>query len=160
MCEYWQQGFRLVIGNRQDRQEGLFAILSARLFHGLMPRFALLNILPGGFDYVLFDRQVQERNNNVFYLMTWLGYPYVNIPHSRRSREIGASRWTLAKKIKLLNSFLSFSFFHLGYFRYWYLLGRGSAALLTISGGSTSKRYSQPAGWNMLMVVLLFVSNF
>lgn len=169
MYQYWQQGFRLVIGNRQNREEDLFTILSARLFHGLMRRFALPNIPPGGFDYVLFDRQVreqvvamQERNSNVFYLMTWLGYPYVNIPYSRRRREIGSSRWTLSKKIKLLlDSFLSFSFFPI---RAISVIGMclGGVALLyglylvVLRLGGTA----QPAGWTMLMVVLLFVSAF
>ena len=56
--------------------------------------------------------RLQERNSNVFYLMVWLGYPYVNIPYVRRKREIGKSRWTLKKKVKLLiDSLLAFSFF-------------------------------------------------
>ncbi|GAB2775871.1 dolichol-phosphate mannosyltransferase [Hymenobacter luteus] len=169
MYAYWQQGFPLVIGNRQDRQEGAVSVLLAKLFHSLMRRFALRNIPPGGFDYVLFDRQVreqvvrlQERNSNVFYLMTWLGYPYVNLPYSRRRREIGTSRWTLSKKVKLfLDSFLSFSFFPI---RAISVTGicLGAVALLyglylvalRLSGTA------QPAGWTMLMVVLLFVSAF
>ncbi|GGG53444.1 glycosyl transferase [Hymenobacter glacieicola] len=169
MYAYWRQGFQLVIGNRQDRQEGLLTTWFSRLFHSLMRRFALRNIPPGGFDYVLFDRQVreqvvqlQERNSNVFYLMTWLGYAYVNIPYSRRRREIGTSRWTLSKKVKLfLDSFLSFSFFpiraisatgiSLGVVAMLYGL---YLVALRLSGTQ------QPAGWTMLMVVVLFVSAF
>ena len=169
MYSYWQQGFKLVIGNRQDREEGLAVKLLARLFHGLMRRFALPNIPPGGFDYVFFDRQVreqivqlQERNSNVFYLMTWLGHAYVNLPYVRSRREIGHSRWTLAKKIKLfLDSFLSFSFFPIRAISV-VGLGLGGAALLygVYLVGLRLSGALEPAGWTMLMVVVLFVSAF
>ncbi|WP_045687114.1 glycosyltransferase family 2 protein [Hymenobacter sp. AT01-02] len=169
MYQYWQRGIKLVIGNRQDRQEDAITKLLARVFHGLMRRFALRNIPRGGFDYVFFDRQIreqivqlQERNSNVFYLMTWLGHAYVNIPYVRSRREIGRSRWTLSKKVKLfLDSFLSFSFFpiraisavgiSLGVIA---LLYGCYLVLLRLSG------VQEPAGWTMLMVVLLFVSAF
>ncbi|UOQ76163.1 glycosyltransferase family 2 protein [Hymenobacter sp. 5516J-16] len=119
MYGYWQQGFKLVIGNRQDRAETGFAKWFAQAFHWLMKRLALRNIPDGGFDFVFFDRQVanevtkmHERNSNVFYLMVWLGFAYVSIPYVRRKREIGSSRWSLSKKIKLLiDSLLSFSYF-------------------------------------------------
>ena len=109
MYGYWQQGIKLVIGNRQNREETGLAVAMAKLFHWLMKNLALSNIPDGGFDFVFFDRQVatevlklHERNSNVFYLMVWLGFAYVNIPYTRRKREIGKSRWTLSKKIKLL----------------------------------------------------------
>jgi dolichol-phosphate mannosyltransferase len=169
MYNYWQKGFKLVIGNRQDRQEGMFTKLLANVFHNLMRRFALPNIPSGGFDYVFFDKQIreqivqlQERNSNVFYLMTWLGHTYVNIPYVRSRREIGRSRWTLSKKIKLfLDSFLSFSFLPIRLISTFGISLGGVALLyglylvvLRLSG------VEEPAGWTMLMVVLLFVSAF
>lgn len=169
MYQHWQQGIKLVIGNRQDRQEGAFTKLLANVFHGLMRRFAIRNLPPGGFDYVFFDQQIrtqivqlQERNSNVFYLMTWLGHAYVNIPYVRSRREIGRSRWTVSKKIKLfLDSFLSFSFFPIRAISV-VGIGLGLVALLygmylvvlRLSGAD------EPAGWTMLMVGLLFVSAF
>ena len=118
MYAHWQQGFKLVIGNRQDREETGLAVTMAKFFHWLMKNLALRNIPDGGFDFVFFDRQVatevlklHERNSNVFYLMVWLGFAYVNVPYTRRKRAIGKSRWTLSKKIKLLvDSLLAFSF--------------------------------------------------
>ena len=119
MYEYWKQGFKLVIGNRQDRQESASQKFLSNTFHWIMKKIALKNIPDGGFDYVLFDKQIREKlltmmehNSNVFYLMTWMGYNYVNIPYNRKKREIGDSKWTIQKKIKLLiDSILSFSFF-------------------------------------------------
>ncbi|GAA4370333.1 glycosyltransferase family 2 protein [Hymenobacter saemangeumensis] len=169
MYGYWQQGFRLVLGNRQDREETGPARWLADTFHWLMKRLALRNIPDGGFDFVFFDRQVanevlrlHERNSNVFYLMVWLGYAYVSIPYVRRKRSIGRSRWTLGKKVKLLlDSLLSFSFVPI---RAISLIGLSLGIIATLYGfyiiGLRLVSPNEPQGWTTLMVVLLFVSAF
>lgn len=169
MYQYWQKGFKLVIGNRQDRQESAFQKFLSNTFHGLMKKIALKNIPEGGFDYVFFDRQIREevvrmkeQNSNVFYLMSWMGYAYVNIPYSRKKREIGTSRWTLKKKIKLfIDSILAFSYFPIRAISViGILLGLGAFAyglyilILRLMGNIAVE------GWTALMVVLLFVSSF
>ena len=169
MYGYWQQGFKLVIGNRQDREETGFQRWFAQAFHYLMKKVALPNIPDGGFDFVFFDRRVREevlklkeRNSNVLYLMVWLGFPYVNIPYVRREREIGKSRWTLSKKVKLfIDSILAFSFFPV---RAISVLGLGLGATALFYGLYIIllKLFSPqgPPGWTALMVVVLFVSAF
>ncbi|GAA4029357.1 glycosyltransferase family 2 protein [Hymenobacter glaciei] len=169
MYAHWQQGFKLVIGNRQNREEtGLNALL-AQLFHWLMRKLALQNIPPGGFDFVFFDRQVatevlklHERNSNVFYLMVWLGFAYVNIPYTRRRREVGRSRWTLSKKVKLfIDSLMAFSFVPI---RAISGLGLGLGAIALLYGLYVIllkiTHPNEPAGWTTLMVVMLVVSAF
>ena len=169
MYEYWKQGFKLVIGNRQDRQESASQKFLSNTFHWIMKKIALKNIPDGGFDYVLFDKQIREKlltmmehNSNVFYLMTWMGYNYVNIPYNRKKREIGDSKWTIQKKIKLLiDSILSFSFFPiraisvigiiLGVIAFLY----GVYLIILRMLGNI-----EVEGWTALMVVLLFVSSF
>ncbi|OGX83183.1 hypothetical protein BEN47_17755 [Hymenobacter lapidarius] len=169
MYDYWCKGFKLVIGNRQDREETGLGQVFAKTFHWLMKHLALKNIPDGGFDFVFFDRQVcddvvrmQERNSNLFYLMVWLGYDYVNIPYVRRKREIGKSRWTLQKKIKLLiDSLLSFSFFPI---RAISVLGLGLGVVALLYGlyiiGLKFFGGDEPEGWTTLMVVVLFVAAF
>ena len=169
MYGHWQQGFKLVIGNRQDREETGLSEMLAKIFHWLMKHLALRNIPDGGFDFVFFDRQVatevlklHERNSNVFYLMVWLGFAYVNIPYTRRKRQIGKSRWTLSKKVKLLiDSLMAFSFMPI---RAISVIGLGLGLLAFLYGlyVITLKfiHPSEPAGWTTLMVVLLFVSAF
>lgn len=169
MYAHWQQGFKLVIGNRQNREETGLAQTMAKVFHWLMKNLALRNIPDGGFDFVFFDRQVatevlklHERNSNVFYLMVWLGFAYVNIPYTRRKRQIGRSRWTLSKKIKLLvDSLLAFSFVPI---RAISVLGLGLGVVALLYGfyviALKIARPDEPAGWTTLMVVLLFVSAF
>lgn len=169
MYAHWQQGFKLVVGNRQEREETGFGQALARLFHWLMKHLALRNIPDGGFDYMLCDRQVateviklHERNSNIFYLMIWLGFAYVSLPYTRRRRTIGRSRWTLSKKITLLiDSLVSFSFVPIRAISA-VGLGLGLAALVYGFYVIVLKLVSpaEPAGWTTLMVVLLFVSAF
>jgi len=169
MYGYWQQGFKLVIGNRQEREETGAGERFAKIFHWLMQRLALRNIPDGGFDYALFDRQVateilklHERNTNVFYLMVWLGFAHVSLPYTRRKRQIGKSRWTLTKKITLLiDSLVSFSFVPI---RAISVVGLGLGLLAFLYGlyviALKLVHPNEPAGWTTLMVVLLFVSAF
>lgn len=169
MYAHWQQGFKLVVGNRQNREETGLGQWLAQFFHWLMKRLALRNIPAGGFDYVLCDRQVatevlklHERNSNVFYLMMWLGFAYVSLPYTRRKRRIGRSRWTLTKKITLLiDSLVSFSFVPI---RAISVVGLGLGLLAFLYGLYViilKLIYpNEPAGWTTLMVVLLFVSAF
>jgi len=169
MYDFWRKGLKLIIGNRQDREETGLQKLFANTFHALMKRIALPNIPDGGFDFVFFDRQVseevlriKERNSNIFYLMVWLGYPYVNIPYVRRKRELGKSRWTLQKKIKLLiDSIMAFSFFPI---RAISVLGilLGLSALIYGIYLAVLRTIGdiQVEGWTALMVVMLFVAAF
>jgi dolichol-phosphate mannosyltransferase len=169
MYNHWLNGFKLVIGNRQDREETGLAKTFAETFHWLMKNLALSNIPDGGFDFVFFDRQVadevlkmHERNSNVFYLMVWLGYSYVNIPYVRRKREVGKSRWTIQKKIKLfIDSLLSFSYFPI---RAISVVGLTLGVIALIYGlyviGLNLFAPQGPAGWTTIMVVVLFVSAF
>ncbi|QJX47548.1 glycosyltransferase family 2 protein [Hymenobacter taeanensis] len=169
MYGYWKKGIRLVIGSRQDRPETGLPRVLATTFHWLMRRFALRNVPAGGFDFVLFDRQIatevlrmRERNSNIFYLMLWLGYPYVNLPYVRRPRQLGQSRWTLAKRVKLfIDSFVSFSFLPIRLISVAGLL-LGTLALLygTYIIALRLLGSQEPAGWSSLMVVVLFVSAF
>lgn len=169
MYAYWKQGFRLVIGNRQNREETGIAVTLAKTFHWLMKNLALRNIPDGGFDFVFFDRHVatevlklHEPNSNVFYLMIWLGFEYVSLPYVRRKREIGQSRWTISKKLKLLvDSLLAFSFVPI---RVISLVGLGLGLTALLYGfyviALKIAQPNEPAGWTTLMVVVLFVSAF
>lgn len=169
MYDYWKNGFKLVIGNRQDREESAAQKFFSNTFHKIMKTIALKNIPDGGFDFVFFDSHIREEvlklkenNSNVFYLMTWMGFNYVNIPYVRKQREIGKSRWTLQKKVKLLvDSLLSFSYFPIR-----------AISTIGLLLGSTAFLYGiyiliirifhgiEVQGWTALMLVLLFVSSF
>lgn len=169
MYEYWAKGMKLVIANRQDREESFFQRLFSNIYHHLLRKFALQGIPKGGYDLVLFDKQlrnevvkINEKNTNQIYLLSWLKYDFVNIPYTRKKRDVGKSRWTLQKKIKLfVDSFVSFSFFPirmisvtgliLGIISFLY----GIFVIYAKLSGLVPLQ-----GWTAIMVVLLFVSSF
>ncbi len=169
MYEYWQKGVKLVVANRNDREDALTSRIFAEQYQKLIRKHALSNLPKGGFDYCLFDRQLREQvvnmgenNTNSLYLLMWLKYDYVAIPYTRKARKAGKSRWTLSKKIKLfVDSFVSFSYFPL--------------RLITIGGlllGLISLLYAayvifahltgniDVQGWTTMMVVFLLVAAF
>lgn len=169
LYSHWQKGIKLVIANRNEREEKFLKKLFASFYHTMIKKFALKNIPQGGFDVVLFDRQLQqevikisEKNSSQTYLLTWLQFDYVTVPYTRLNREIGKSRWTLSKKIKLfIDAFVSFSFFpirvitvlgiSLGIIAFLY----GVAIIIArISGFIDIK------GWAALMAVILLLSSF
>jgi polyisoprenyl-phosphate glycosyltransferase len=169
MYDYWKKGVKFVIANRSDRDESWSQKLFSNTYHSLIKKYALKNIPTGGFDLVLFDKQlreevvnINEKNTNTIYLLAWLDYDYVNIPYVRRKRDLGVSRWTLQKKVKLfIDSFVSFSFFpiraistigiFLGLIAFLY----GVFVIIAKITGLVPI-----AGWTALMVVILFVSSF
>jgi glycosyltransferase involved in cell wall biosynthesis len=169
MYEYWQKGVKLVVANRNDREDAFTSRIFAEQYQKLIRKHALANLPKGGFDYCLFDRQLREQvvnmgenNTNSLYLLMWLKYDYVAIPYTRKARKAGKSRWTLSKKIKLfVDSFVSFSYFPL--------------RLITIGGlvlGLISLLYAayvifarftgniDVQGWTTMMVVFLLVAAF
>lgn len=169
MYEYWQNGFKLVLANRQEREDSFFSRLFANTYQKLIRKYALPNLPEGGFDFCLFDKQLREQvvnmnenNTNSLYLLTWLKYDYVSIPYTRRKREIGKSRWTLKKKVKLLiDSFVSFSYAPLRLITVSGVL-LGTAAFVYALYVITAKVFGliDVEGWTTMMVVFLFVSAF
>ena len=169
MYGHWKNGIKLVVGNRADRDESFFQKAFSNTYHKLIQKFALKNIPDGGFDYVFFDKQlkdevvkINEKNTNTLYLLAWLNYDMVCIPYTRVKREVGKSRWTLQKKIKLfIDSFISFSYaplkfisvtgIVLGLIAFIYSL---FIIVMKFSGNIDQ------TGWSSMMVVILFVSSF
>jgi dolichol-phosphate mannosyltransferase len=169
MYDYWKSGIKLIVGNRADREESFFQKSFSNLYHKLIKKFALKNIPAGGFDYVFFDKQlknqvveINEKNTNTLYLLAWLNYDMVSIPYVRQKREVGKSKWTLQKKIKLfIDSFISFSYAPLKFISVIGILLGISAffySVVIIVMKMTGK--IDQSGWSSMMVVILFVSSF
>jgi polyisoprenyl-phosphate glycosyltransferase len=169
MYNYWLGGIKFVIANRIDRNESFAQKIFSNTYHYLIKKLALKNIPKGGFDLVLFDKQlredvvqIDEKNTNTIYLLAWLNYDFVNIPYVRRKRDIGISRWTLKKKIKLfIDSFVSFSFAPIRFISaIGLLLGTVAFAYGSFVIVAKLTGLVPVEGWATIMVVLLFVSSF
>jgi len=103
----------LVIANRNNRKDG--SIFSS-LYHWLVKNFGIKDIPKGGFDLILFSDNIRkkivsisEKNTNIVYLISWLGFPYVSLPYNREERAYGKSQWGFWKKVKLFGDTI-FSF--------------------------------------------------
>lgn len=170
MYGHWQNGYKLVIANRTNRDDPWLSKILANTFQRLIKKYGLTNLPEGGFDFVFFDKKlkeeviaIKEKNTNILYLLLWLGYEYVNIPYKREERKIGKSRWTFSKKLKLfIDSFIAFSFLPIrlitgmGLFLGWVSF---LYAILIIIGRITGK-IPFVQGWTSMMVVQLFVASF
>lgn len=119
MYESWKKGNKVVLAAREDREEGFFQKLFANTYYALMRKFVMKSMPKGGFDCFLIDRNVievlkllDEKNSAITLQILWSGFKTDIIYYVRKKREIGKSRWTLSKKIKLvIDSMMSFSYF-------------------------------------------------
>mgnify|MGYP000781233810 FL=1 len=117
MVESWTRGNNVVLAVREDRQEGFFKKHFANLYYTLVRKLALPNMPETGFDIYLLDKKVvnvmcalDEKNSSLACQILWAGFKTDKVPYTRLAREIGKSRWTLTKKIRLvMDTLFSFS---------------------------------------------------
>ncbi|NQX47272.1 glycosyltransferase family 2 protein [Paenibacillus tritici] len=165
MFESWKNGNKVVLAVRSDREESFSQKLFANTYYMLIRKLAMMSMPKGGFDCYLIDRKVievlkllDEKNSALTLQVLWAGFKTDMIYYTRKKREIGKSRWTLAKKIKLIvDSLVSFSFVPIrfmstvgalffGFSFIWGIL----VFILKIFGGINVE------GWTTLMIITLF----
>lgn len=118
MYESWKKGNKVVLAVRSDRDEPFLKKLFASIYYAIIHKFVEKNMPVGGCDCYLIDRQVikvlellDEKNSSLTLQVLWAGFKTDRIFFHRKDREIGVSRWTLSKKVKLaMDSMLSFSY--------------------------------------------------
>ena len=116
----WESGVQVVWAARAEREgETAATVHSAGLFYWVMRNVIGMRELPAtGADFCLIDRVVMdayhgfdERNVNLFALLSWMGFRQHTVNYVKEARLHGASGWTLAKKIKLaVDSVTAFSY--------------------------------------------------
>ncbi len=117
MYNSWKKGNNVVLAVRQDREESAKQTMFANLYYWMVRKMALPNMPKGGFDVYLLDRKVievldrmDERNSALTGQILWSGFKTDIVYYTRLAREIGVSRWTLKKKIRLVaDTLFSFS---------------------------------------------------
>lgn len=117
MIHEWEQEYNVVLAVRSGREESRAQSMFANIYYWMVREFALSNMPKGGFDVYLLDRKVievlknlDERNSALTGQILWSGFKTQRVYYTRKSREIGKSRWTLAKKIRLvMDTLFSFS---------------------------------------------------
>lgn len=113
----WEEGYNVIIATREDREEGKGQVAFANFYYALVRKTALPNMPEKGFDNFAVDRKVidvlknlDEKNSAITGQILWSGFRTIEIPYVRKAREIGTSKWTLKKKIRLVaDTLFSFS---------------------------------------------------
>ena len=119
MYESWKRGNKVVIAVREERDDPALKKFFANMYYSIVRKTVDRNMPAGGFDCYLLDKQVikviemlDERNSALTLQVLWVGFRSEKIYFHRKDREVGKSRWTLAKKFKLvMDSMMSFSYF-------------------------------------------------
>ena len=116
MVESWKKGNNVVLAVREGRDESKGQTFFANFYYWLVRKTALPNMPKGGFDVYLLDKKVikvlenlDEKNSALTGQILWSGFKTEKVYYRRLAREIGESKWTLKKKIRLVMDTL-FSF--------------------------------------------------
>lgn len=117
MYRCWQNGSNVVLAIREGREEKASQRFFAKFYYSLVRKFALPQMPENGFDIYLIDRKViqvlalmDEKDSALTGQILWSGFTTTTVPYVRKAREIGKSRWTLRKKIRLvMDTLYSFS---------------------------------------------------
>ena len=169
MYDYWLKGIKFVVANRTNREESFVKKTLANTFHYLIKKYALPNIPKGGFDFVLFDKQlkeelikIKEKNTNSLYLLAWMNFEMVSIPYTRLERKVGVSKWTFKKRMKLfIDSFVSFSYLPLRLITILGFLTGFSTLIYAMVVIFLKFTGNVPvSGWSSMMLVILLTSSF
>ena len=165
LYESWKKGNKVVLAVREERDDSRFYKWFANLYYVIVRKLIMPSMPEGGFDCYLLDRKaidvllmLDEKNSSLSLQVLWMGFQTDKVYFHRRAREIGQSRWTMSKKIKLvMDSMMSFSYFPI---RFMTMLG-GLVSLFAFIMGIyiiSSKLIvgEDVIGWTSLMAVLLF----
>lgn len=117
MYESWQEGNNVVLAVREGREESKSQTFFSNAYYALTRKFAFPQMPKTGFDVYLVDRKVievlermDEPNSALSGQLLWCGFKTATVGYVRKAREIGKSRWTLKKKIRLVaDTLFSFS---------------------------------------------------
>ena len=94
MYEKWAEGNNVVLAVREGREEGRMQIFFANAYYALTRKFAFPQMPKTGFSGQIL----------------WAGFRTATVGYVRRAREIGSSKWTLRKKLRLVaDTLFSFS---------------------------------------------------
>lgn len=168
MYERWKQGNKVVLAVRRSRDESKVKVFFANMYYSLVRKFVNKNMPAGGCDCYLIDRKVievlerlDEKNSSLTLQVLWAGFQTDMVYFDRKDREKGVSRWTFAKKFKLvLDSMMSFSYMPIRLMTYVGILFDLLAVVMFIAVIVEYFTVGTPiAGWSSLMCVVLCSSG-
>jgi len=164
MYESWKKGNKVVLAVRRSRDESKVKVFFADMYYAIVRKFVNKNMPVGGCDCYLIDRKVievlqllDEKNSSLTLQVLWAGFKTDRVYFDRKDREKGVSRWTFAKKFKLvMDSMMSFSYMPIRFMTYVGVVFNILAVILFVSVVVEYFTVGTPiAGWPSLMCVVL-----
>ena len=121
MYEKWKEGNKVVLAVRRERDEPAVKKFFANLYYSIVRKTIDSKMPKGGCDCYLIDRQaievllrLDERNSSLTLQVLWIGFKSDNVYFHRKDREVGESKWTLSKKVKLYHGYSCICMDHRG----------------------------------------------
>lgn len=165
---HWQEGYEIVWGVREQRDDPWTKKMLARMFYSLIRFLALPNLPENGMDCGLFDRKVidifrkiRDKNSITFMTIYWMGFRQVRVPYHRHARQAGTSKWPIGKRIKAaLDVITAFSYLPLRISSYV-----GLIISIVAFAGAVIVLFNRlllgigELGWPSLMITLLFIGG-
>ena len=119
MLNELEEGYDLVCGVRDKREERGAGMIFSKITHFLIKRLITDEYPKGGFDFCAMNRKManrflslKERNGSGQLMMLWASGATKFIAYTRAKRELGKSGWTFSKKLKyFIDTFVSNSYF-------------------------------------------------
>jgi len=107
----------VVLAEREIRETSIGNRLFSKMYNLLVKKLAFPDYPPNGVDIVFLNKivissmqRVSEKNTSFYGVLFTLGFEKKFVPYKQLPRKIGASKWTLRKKLKLLaDTFISFT---------------------------------------------------
>jgi dolichol-phosphate mannosyltransferase len=167
MLAQWRDGFDVVYGVRETRQEGWFKRASAAVFYRLLAAMSPIAIPVDAGDFRLMSRravealgQMPERARYVRGMVAWVGFPTAAVPFQRAARHAGQTKYPLRKMLSFAaDGLVSFSAVPL---RIATSLGflMAMAALLYFFWAVAMKLFGATIqGWTSLVAVVVFIGS-
>lgn len=115
--EKWREGYHVVYGIRQSRQEHFFLRKSYELYYWLLSKCSNIPLPRNAGDFSLLDRRVVEELTKISEyrpyvrgLRTWVGFTQTGVMYDRPARVAGKSKYAFVSLIRLgLDGLISFS---------------------------------------------------
>ena len=121
LIEKWEEGYDVVYGIRQDREENYLLKNIRKVFYRILNYFSDFEIPKDAGDFRLVNRKIidhiKSTKENALYLrglVSYFGYKQVGVNYKRKKRNLGKSKFTFFKNLDLAEiGILSFSKFPL-----------------------------------------------
>jgi polyisoprenyl-phosphate glycosyltransferase len=171
MLELMEQGYDVVQAQRaEDIQLGLFKRWTSGLFYHILNLVSGTQVLPGAADFRAMSRRavdalksMPEYHRFLRGMVSFIGFKSAILPYQQGARIGGASKYSLAKMIRLaMDAIFSFSLapLYLGMSLGGILLLLALAEIIyVLSFWFTGREASLAPGWSSLMFIILIVGG-